>query len=394
MNDQTAPPTAAASQVFGGVIGAASDAQRAIRKRWHSIPRPVRLLIGVGGIAVLYLLPIIRPPFLTTTTPDFSSLLARNVVIYVLIALGLNVVVGMAGLLDLGYVGFYAIGAYTVGILSSQHGNLPWLICLPIAVAVSMLSGAILGAPTLRLRGDYLAIVTLGFGEIIRLLAKNFDWLGAAGGIKAIPPPPNIGPFKFGVLNNNSYYYLGLTIVIIVYFFIHRLEHSRVGRSWTAIREDEDAAALMGVPTFKFKMWAFAIGAAIGGLAGTLYATKAKFINPDNFELKLSILFLAAVVLGGPGNQFGVIIGAFLVSWTPERFREIHFFGLNLDFSTSRYFWFGLALVIIMIFRPQGLFPRRLAGRRRNSSVDPDEPLVDGGVTEHHVALADEGIPE
>ncbi len=386
MNDRSAPPTAIVKQVFGPLIGISSDAQRAMRKRWRMIPKPLRIVLGLAGIAFLYLLPIIRPPFITTTTPDFSSLLARTVVIYVLVAVGLNVVVGMAGLLDLGYVGFYAIGAYTVGVLSSQHGNLPWLICMPIAIVVSMLSGVLLGAPTLRLRGDYLAIVTLGFGEIIRLLAKNYDWLGAAGGIKAIPPPPNIGPFKFGVLNNNSYYYLGLTIVIIVCFFIHRLENSRVGRAWTAIREDEDAAALMGVPTFKFKLWAFAIGAAVGGLAGTLYATKAKFINPDNFELKLSILFLAAVVLGGPGNQAGVIFGAFLVSWVPERFRFL---------NTSRYMWFGIALVVIMIFRPQGLFPRRLAARRTDAPPGVhDEPLVDGGVTEHHIALADEGIPE
>ena len=270
------------------------------------------------------------------------TLLGGVVIVYVLVALGLNVVVGWAGLLDLGYVGFYAVGAYTVAILSSKHANLPWLICVPIAMAVSMLSGVILGGPTLRLRGDYLAIVTLGFGEIIRLLAEHFDWLGGASGISNIKRPPSIGPIKFGPLNAKHYFWLGLTVVIIVVFFLRRLEHSRVGRSWMAIKEDEDAAEIMGVPTFKFKLWAFAIGAAIGGLAGTMYAGNVSFINPDNFDLQLSILFLAAVVLGGPGNIGGVIVGAVLVSYLPERLRFL---------NANRFFWFGTALVVMMIFR-------------------------------------------
>jgi len=163
------------------------------------------------------------------------------------------------------------------------------------------------------------------------------------------------------VLDSTSFYWLGLTIAIIVYFFLRRLELSRVGRAWTAIREDEDAAELMGVPTFKFKMWAFAIGAAVGGLAGALFAAKNAFIQPDMFQLKLSILFLAAVVLGGPGNMPGVVVGAIVVSYLPERFRFL---------DTSRYFWFGVVLVVMMIFRPQGLLPRKQHGRRGQPESD------------------------
>lgn len=384
-----APPTAAAKLAFGDRISAASDSRRKWGRRWRSLPAPVRWLAGVLGIAFLYYLPVLKPPVITTTGTDFPSILAGSVIIFVIVALGLNVVVGMAGLLDLGYVGFYAVGAYTVGVLSSQHGNLPWLICMPIAIVVSMLAGALLGAPTLRLRGDYLAIVTLGFGEIIRLLAQRFDWLGATPGINNIPPPPNIdiGPIHvhFGVLDNKSFYWLGLTIAIIVYYFLKRLENSRVGRAWTAIREDEDAAELMGVPTFRFKMWAFAIGAAVGGLAGTLYATKTAFILPDNFLLKVSILFLAAVVLGGPGNMPGVVVGAVVVSYLPERFRFL---------NTSRYFWFGVMLVAMMIFRPQGLWPRRQHGRAEQPLSDPPpfedvregDPDLEGGA--HGPAVA------
>jgi branched-chain amino acid transport system permease protein len=382
------PPTAAAKKAFGPLISRATDTRRAWRRAWQKVPRPARWLIGIIGLVFAYSLPLLDLPLIPTTTSNFSSVLGGTVIVYVIVALGLNVVVGLAGLLDLGYVGFYAIGAYTVAVLSSEHANLPWLICVPIAIAVAMLSGLILGAPTLRLRGDYLAIVTLGFGEIIRLLAQKFDWLGAANGITNIPFPPSVGPLKFGALRLNAFYYLGLTFVVIIYFFLHRLENSRVGRAWTAIREDEDAAELMGVPTFRFKLWAFAIGAAVGSIAGTLYATKSQFIVPSNFDLRLSILFLAAVVLGGPGNMPGVILGAVAVSYLPERLRFL---------NTSRYFWFGVLLVVLMIFRPQGLWPRPQVQRAmEGSSGGPsavDEEIHDAGVTEDHVSLGDRGIP-
>jgi branched-chain amino acid transport system permease protein len=184
------------------------------------------------------------------------------------------------------------------------------------------------------LRGDYLAIVTLGFGEIIRITANNSDWLGGPRGINKIARPPSFGPFEFSVLNAKPYWYLGFTVILIVIFALTRLENSRVGRAWAAVREDEDAAELMGVNTFKFKLWAFG------------------FINPDNFQLQLSILFLAAVVLGGTGSMYGVIMGGILVAWIPERFR---------GFDTRRYFVFGVVLVLVMVFRPQGIIPRRTA---------------------------------
>ena len=326
-----------------------------IGSRFSNLSRTVRYsLVGIFIIAV-YAAPYwVKVPGLkwviNTPSTSFENVLTDQIMIFVLVALGLNVVVGLAGLLDLGYVGFYAVGAYTTAIITSAHGSLPWLAAIPIGVGVSMLAGVILGAPTLRLRGDYLAIVTLGFGEIIRITANNMNWLGGPRGISKIKRPPSIGPLKFTVLNAKPYWYLGFTVILIVIFLLHRLERSRVGRSWAAVREDEDAAELMGVDTFKFKLWAFAIGAAIGGIAGVLYAGKVGFINPDNFQLQLSILFLSAVVLGGTGNMYGAIMGGFLVAWMPERFR---------NFSEQRYFVFGVVLVLVMVFRPQGIIPRR-----------------------------------
>jgi branched-chain amino acid transport system permease protein len=272
----------------------------------------------------------------------------------VLIALGLNVVVGMAGLLDLGYVGFYATGAYTVGILTSKHATWPWLLAFPLGVVVSLLIGVLLGAPTLRLRGDYLAIVTLGFGEIIRLSAQNFDFLGASEGISAIKRPPSAGFEPYSESLNKWYWVIGLTLILIVLFFLARLENSRVGRAWTAIREDEDAAELMGVPTFKYKLWAFAIGAAIGGLSGAFYAGQLTTIYPTGFDINKSILFLAAVVMGGLGNKWGAVLGGFAVAYLPERFRFI---------EDKRFVVFGLVLILMMIFRPQGLLPRKAGGK-------------------------------
>ena len=316
-------------------------------------------------IVALYLAPFwidipVLGQIIDTPGTQFSTVLNDQVIIFVLVALGLNVVVGLAGLLDLGYVGFYAVGAYVTAILTSAHGNLPWLLSLPIAVVVSMLFGVVLGAPTLRLRGDYLAIVTLGFGEIIRLTAKNMDWLGASRGISNIKKPPSILGLKFGVLDPKPYYYVGLTLVLIVVFVLHRLEYSRVGRAWVATREDEDAAELMGVHTFKFKLWAFTIGAAVGGLAGVHYAGKVGFINPDNFPLQLSILFLAAVVLGGSGNMYGAILGGILVAYVPERLR---------NFADKRVFVFGVVLVLMMVFRPEGILPKRVGDEHKKRRI-------------------------
>jgi branched-chain amino acid transport system permease protein len=345
---------------------------RSIRSRWYGLPRPARWLGLLALVVVLYLLPIIQPPILTTPDSDFGSVLF-DAALFALVAIGLNVVIGMAGLLDLGYVGFYAVGAYSVAMFGSPNSSLgtgyPWLVCVPIAIALSMLAGVILGGPTLRLRGDYLAIVTLGFGEIVRLTAVNSNALGAAAGITGVPFPPGKKPDGtdiFSILNINAFYWLALTVIFIVVLGVRNLENSRVGRSWLAIREDEDAAELMGVPTFRFKLWAFAIGAAVGGLSGSLFAGRQGFINPDSFALQLSILFVAAVVLGGAGNLLGVVTGAVVIAYLPERFR---------GFADYRIFVFGLALIIVMIFRPQGIIPNR---RRATELAVRTEEVAEG----------------
>jgi branched-chain amino acid transport system permease protein len=232
----------------------------------------------------------------------------------------------------------------------------------------------VLGTPTLRLRGDYLAIVTLGFGEIIRITAINNQWLGGSAGIKNVARPPSsdwqipgtdIAPFKYGVVDLRPYYWLTLTFLILVIILLRNLERSRVGRAWVAIREDEDAAELMGVPTFRFKLLSFSIGAAIGGMAGALFSAKQGFINPQSFPLLNSILFLAAVVLGGAGNLPGVLLGACVIAYLPERFR---------GFQNWRFFIFGVALVVMMIFRPQGLLPNR----RRAAEVEARQIDAEG----------------
>ena len=346
------------------------------------IPKWARLCIVLVGVVLLFALPNIAIPGIPFRTDDIPngtsfSYVLSSIAIYVLVAVGLNVVVGMAGLLDLGYIGFYAIGAYTVAIFGSPnsivHTQYPWLVCVPIAIALTMVSGVILGTPTLRLRGDYLAIVTLGFGEIIRIIAVNSKVTNGQRGIPAIPSPEKglvDEPTFFQVADFRSFYWLTLAIIIFVVLAVRRLERSRVGRSWLALREDEDAAALMGVEAFKFKLWAFAIGAAIGGLSGALFASRTGFINSDGFNLLLSVMFVAAIVLGGQGNIAGVILGTILVFYLPERFRFL---------AEKRELVFGIALIVIMVLRPQGLFPsRRRAKELADRQVEAKEVAVGG----------------
>ncbi len=363
---------------------------------WNSLARPAQWAFGAPFILFIALLPIIRPPGLTTPGTDFGAVMAQFGM-YALIAVGLNVVVGQAGLLDLGYVGFYAIGAYTTALLTSPDSpwnkvspegflstNWAWLAVLPIAVGVTALSGLLLGSPTLRLRGDYLAIVTLGFGEIVRLLADNLDTLTGGGqGLSQVAYPrigttaaQPLGIFSAGNggdpkgtwftrhLNSGVWWFwVSLVLLIIVLLFVGNLERSRVGRAWVAIREDEDAAEIMGVPTFKFKLWAFVIGASIGGMSGALYAGQVQFVVPTNFNVINSVLFLCAVVLGGSGNKLGVILGAFIIVYLPNAFlgrTEIFGWTINGDaIAQYKYLFFGLALMALMIFRPQGLIPVR-----------------------------------
>jgi branched-chain amino acid transport system permease protein len=363
-----AAPKTVHSIPFGDAFKALPTAVKA------AIVAPLMLiLVALPWLSVLNKTWISGIPFIPTTGGNFPAVLTALVVPFVLITLGLNVVVGQAGLLDLGYVGFFAIGAYTMGVLTSQHAKwdgILWLAALVIAVAVAMLAGVILGAPTLRLRGDYLAIVTLGFGEIIRIIAKNTAWLGASEGISNIKSMPSFLWFKIDVLESRWLWVIGLAVIGFVMFLLRRLEFSRVGRAWSAIREDEDAAELMGVPTFSFKLWAFAIGAAVGGLGGVFYTTRTSAIYERSFTIQQSILFLAAVVLGGLGNRWGAVLGGFLVAWGPEKLRDIapDFLKEKYDFFEKidllRFFLFGLVLLVMMIFRPQGLLPRKVKARR------------------------------
>ncbi len=373
-------------------------------ERYAGMPTWGKVIGATLLVVLVYALPLLRPPILTTNSIDFGSVMFR-VVAFAVVALGLNIVIGYAGLLDLGYVGFYAIGAYTTAVLTVYHWHWPFFLALPAAIAVTMLSGVLLGAPTLRVRGDYLAIVTLGFGEIIRITVNNVEWVGAAAGIKDIPHPTGIGaepnpPFDAGGLfqvprlqwdgfvpildlNHKSsflafgsrdavpYYWLILTFLFLILIGDRLIKDSRVGRAWEATREDEDAAELMGVPTFKYKLMAFALGAAIGGLSGSFYASsQAGYINPQSFPLLLSMLFVAAVVVGGSGNRWGAIAGGAIVAYLPERFR---------DFSDYRLLVFGLALTILAVWRPEGLFPPRRTRRAKAVEAEIEALEEDAG---------------
>jgi branched-chain amino acid transport system permease protein len=304
------------------------------------------------------------PPQLS---PRWQSTLFFPIGLFILLALGLNIVVGHAGLLDLGYVAFYAVGAYTTAKLTTAAGWGTWEALVP-AVATAMVAGAVLGAPTLRLRGDYLAIVTLGFGEIVRIIAQNTAALGETRGITGIPHPGDV----LGVEFRNDplpYVYLTLGAIVLAVAMKVRLRRSRVGRAWVAVREDEDAAEVMGVPAFRMKLWAFAMGASTGGLGGWIYASRVQFINPDNFQLFLSIIILAAVVLGGMGSIPGVVAGGFLIAFLPEYLRDAAAGERLTSWLNTvtgghagtiveyRVMLFGLALVLVMVFRPQGLLP-------------------------------------
>lgn len=330
-------------------VGGLSDG---VRDRWAMAPGWVRWTVYGLLIALAIIAP--HPAIGSFMAPDshWPSLLFSPIGTFVLLAVGLNVVVGQAGLLDLGFVAFYAIGAYTMAVFGTKYGWNFWGV-LVIAIFMTAISGIVLGSPTLRLRGDYLAIVTLGFGEIVRITAQNTEYIGGARGITDIPHPPTMFGVEFA-LDPLPYYYLLVAAVVLVVIVAKRLEHSRVGRAWEAIREDEDAAELMGVPTFRFKLLAFFVGAMIGGLTGAIWASKVIAIQPPNFPFILSATILAAVVLGGSGNLPGVMIGAFLVAWLPERFR---------GFADYRILIFGAALVLMMALRPEGLLPAR---RRRN----------------------------
>jgi branched-chain amino acid transport system permease protein len=316
---------------------------------WEGASKLKRRGLVISMILFVYALPFLNNPIINTPGSMFESVLFYPIGMFVLLSIGLNIVVGKSGLLDLGFVAFFAIGAYTMGVLGTRT-NLNFWEILPIAMGLSMLSGVLLGAPALRLRGDYLAIVTLGFGEIVRIIAVNEEFIGGARGIAGIPTPPDLFGMKFEILNPKPYYWLLVTMILLTYWAVRRMSIRRPGRAWDAIRQDDDVAQLMGVPTFKYKVWAFVLGAAVGGAGGCLYATQILSIVPDQFSLNVSILVLACVVFGGIGNPFGVMLGATILAYLPERIRFL---------TQPRQLVFGIVLVLIMNLRPDGILPRK-----------------------------------
>jgi len=310
--------------------------------------------------------------------------------LYVMLALGLNIVVGFAGLLDLGYIAFYAVGAYLYALLASPHFglHLPFWIILPVGFLVACVFGVLLGAPVLRLRGDYLAIVTLGFGEIIRIFLNNLNApINITNGPQGITliDPVRIGGFSFATTDRVAglvftgpvkYYYLLLALVLVIIVINVRLQDSRIGRAWEAIREDEIAAQAMGINLRNMKLLAFAMGASFGGVAGGMFSAMQGFISPESFGLFESIIVLTMVVLGGMGNIPGVILGAVLLSVFPEALRYMSplqnaVFGRELiDPEAARLLIFGLAMVLIMLFRPAGLLPSDV--RKRELALNAD----------------------
>ncbi|MFF4831121.1 branched-chain amino acid ABC transporter permease [Streptomyces sp. NPDC001315] len=351
---------AKAKSGVGGPVGAVQARFRADKRlRW-------------GLILLVLVLALTIPSGLAR---QWQTLLVDQIAIFALLAIGLNVVIGWAGLLDLGFFAFFAVGAYSTAYWT---GHLPvqppvvlnnfWVI--PIAVVTCLLTGLLLGAPTLRLRGDYLAIVTLGFHEIIYLVAKNAD--GITGGPQGARLIPDFSVDFAGIKYEWSikplpYWYLLVFFIVLVIVLFSRLENSRVGRAWTAIREDEIAAAANGVDTVRFKLMAFAIGASTSGVAGVIFTSKYGYINPEVFPLLQSILILAYVIFGGMGSIPGVLAGAAVLVWLPEALKDY------VD-PSDRYMYLGALLVIMMIYRPQGIWPSR---RRQRELKMAEEGIGD-----------------
>ena len=351
---------------------------RAIRNFWAPISNAVNdnKWLQRGLIALLFLLLIIFP--LLFPQSDTKVDVATTAGAYVVMALGLNIVVGFAGLLDLGYIAFYAVGAYCYALLASPHFglHLPFWVILPIGAAMACVFGVLLGAPTLRLRGDYLAIVTLGFGEIVRIFLNNLSQpVNITNGPQGVTliDPLRIGGFSFSTTDTFAgltfsgpikYYFLLLVVLAVVIVINLRLQRSRLGRAWVAIREDETAAQAMGINTRNVKLLAFAMGASFGGVAGGIFAASQGFISPESFVFVESIMVLSMVVLGGMGHIPGVILGAVLLAIFPEFLRSTmgplqHWlFGHQIiDTEVIRQLLYGLAMVLIMLYRSEGLWP-------------------------------------
>ena len=342
-----------------------------IKQRLDVIPAGQKRTIKAGNwvvlLAVLFLLPQFLGSYLTEVT--------NNVGIFVLMGLGLNIVVGFAGLLDLGYVAFFAIGAYTMAVMTSTGAlgvGVSFWLALPVSVTAAIIAGVLLGTPVLRMRGDYLAIVTLGFGEIIRILANSDmlkSFLGGAQGILNIPKPEFLGT---ALIQPGQLYYVVLAGCLLAAFVSWRLSRSRLGRQWMALREDEDVAQAMGINLVKTKLLAFAIGAAFSGLAGAIFASKLTSIFPHSFNLLISINVLSLIIVGGMGSLPGVVVGALILVGLPELLRE---------FAEYRYLMYGALLIVMMLAKPEGFWPSAI--QRRELHVYEDQaPAQDNAPAE------------
>ena len=342
------------SQVKGTVSKSLTQPREMLERR------PIRI-----GVSVLFLVIAIALPHFVTD-PFWQDAMVEQIAVFVLLALGLNVVVGFAGLLDLGFVAFYAIGAYATAWVTGALPlpplfgiHLDSFAAIPVAIVLAMLFGVILGTPTLRLRGDYLAIVTLGFGEIIFIFANNLTGItGGAAGTNAIPH------YHFHISSLNvlwglgpvPYYYLTLAFVVIFLVIFSMLEHSRIGRSWTAIREDEVAAESVGINPLKYKVMAFAIGAASAGFAGSLTASQITYVSPSTFTVQFSINILVLVIFGGMGSITGVLVGAIIIQTISMYLIHTPPAGFQ---AQDLYIYIGALLMVMMIFRPSGLIPSK-----------------------------------
>ena len=296
----------------------------------------IPFLVAIGLFALIY-------PFVFSM---YQTSIVISALVYVMLGLGLNIVVGLAGLLDLGYVAFYAVGAYAYALLNLHFGLSFWVV-LPISAILGAIFGTLLGYPVLRLRGDYLAIVTLGFGEIIRIVLENWDdFSNGPRGIGNIPAPSFFG-HQFGQHASVIYiYFIVIGLVLMTIFFVNRLENSKIGRAWIALRDDEIACQAMGIDKFKTKLTAFTLGATWAAIGGVVFAAKTSFINPMSFTIWESITILCVVVIGGMGSAIGVIAGALVLILLPEYLRAV---------AEYRMLVFGALQVIVMVFKPEGL---------------------------------------
>jgi len=345
------------------------------------------------GLALFTLAVMVAPVVAGQLGGNYWVRVIDFALLYIMLALGLNIVVGFTGLLDMGFIAFYAVGAYLAALLASPHLletfpllqawfpdglHVSYFLIVPIAAVAAAVCGILLGAPTLKLRGDYLAIVTLGFGEIIRILMRNLDRpVNITNGAKGISGIDTFSLFgiKFSGIQHWFgmkipslwlWYYLLILLIVAIIVVCVRLQHSRVGRAWHAIREDEDVARAMGINVRNYKLLAFAMGASFGGIAGALFAAFQGFVSPESFTLQESIAVLAMVVLGGMGHIPGVILGAVLLTALPELLRsqaapvqQVLFGSVLIDPEILRQLFYGLALVLVMLLRPAGIWPVR-----------------------------------